>query len=398
MNTKRASLINEYRKDQMKSSITPIRRGVLHLATLGAAASLLSACAAVPGWNMNAVPAESVLTTTQESAEQQPQAEISEINVTLIKQLREGARAASPSSASLIGAPTPYLLGPGDVLQITVWDHPELAAAQLSPSQTVTRAADPVAGFVIDQQGDLVFPYAGRVHVGGLRAEEAQAALAQALTKSFVQPQVTLRVASYRAAQVYVDREIHTPGPQAINDIPMGLYEAISRAGGFSATADQSRMVLVRNGVSYAINLSQLLERGQNPSGIVLRAGDVLRVPARDENGVFVMGEVNKPTTALPMRNGKLSLADALAQAGSVNVSSSDPGQVYVIRGSLGDTPQVFHLDAKSPVSMILANQFDLEPRDVVYVDSGNLVRFSRVLSLLMPAINAGLTAAIVTK
>jgi polysaccharide export outer membrane protein len=107
---------------------------------------------------------------------------------------------------------------------------------------------------------------------------------------------------------------------------------------------------------------------------------------------------VNKPTTALPMRNGKLSLADALAQAGSVNVSSSDPGQVYVIRGSLGDTPQVFHLDAKSPVSMILANQFDLEPRDVVYVDSGNLVRFSRVLSLLMPAINAGLTAAIVTK
>jgi polysaccharide biosynthesis/export protein len=58
----------------------------------------------------------------------------------------------------------------------------------------------------------------------------------------------------------------------------------------------------------------------------------------------------------------------------------------------------VFHLDARSPVSMILANQFDLQPRDVVYVDTNNLVRFSRVLSLLMPAINAGLTAGILTK
>ncbi len=63
-----------------------------------------------------------------------------------------------------------------------------------------------------------------------------------------------------------------------------------------------------------------------------------------------------------------------------------------------GELPWLFHLDAKSPVSMVLANQFDLQPRDVVYVDSGNLVRFSRILSLLMPAVNAGLTAAVVAK
>jgi polysaccharide export outer membrane protein len=386
------------KKDLMKSSTTKARNGVLRLAVLGAAGTLLSACAAAPGWNMNPDSVGSTLTTGEQTGQQESQTAISEIDVALIKQLREDARAASSPAASLIAAPAPYVLGPGDVLQITVWDHPELAAAQLSPSQTATRAADPVAGFVIDQQGNLMFPYAGRVHVAGLRAEEAQAALAKALTRSFVEPQVTLRVASYRASQVYVDGEIHTPGPQSINDIPMGLYEAISRAGGFSATADQSRMVLVRDGASHSINLSQLLERGQNPSDIVLKNGDVLRVPARDESGVFVMGEVNKPTTAMPMKNGKLSLADALAQAGSVSATSSDPGQVYVIRGSLGDTPQVFHLDAKSPVSMVLANQFDLQPRDVVYVDSGNLVRFSRVLGLLMPAINAGLTAAIVTK
>jgi len=382
----------------MKSSITNTPASLRRLIALGAATAVLSACAMAPGLNFNANHQGAALEADDKTTHHEPQVAISEIDVTLLKQMREAARTASSSATSLITAPTPYVLGPGDVLNITVWDHPELAAAQSGPSQTVTRAADPVAGFVIDQQGNVMFPYAGRVHVAGMRAEDAQAALAKALTKSFVEPQVTLRVASYRAAQVYVDGEIHTPGPQSINDIPMGLYEAISRAGGFSATADQSRMVLVRDGVSHPINLSQLLERGQNPSDIVLRNGDVLRVPARDESGVFVMGEVNKPSTAVPMRNGKLTLADALAQAGSVTANSSDPGQVYVIRGSISDEPMVFHLDAKSPVSMVLANQFDLQPRDVVYVDSGNLVRFSRILSLLMPAVNAGLTAAVVAK
>src|SRR6266702_1443964 len=202
------------KKDLMKSSTTKARNGVPRLAVLGPAGTLLSACAAAPGWNMNQDSVGSTLTTGEQTGQQESQTAISEIDVALIKQWREDARAASSPAASLIAAPAPYVLGPGDVLQITVWDHPELAAAQLSPSQTATRAADPVAGFVIDQQGNLMFPYAGHVHVAGLRAEEAQAALAKALTRSFVEPQVTLRVASYRASQVYVDGEIHTPGPQ----------------------------------------------------------------------------------------------------------------------------------------------------------------------------------------
>jgi polysaccharide export outer membrane protein len=384
-------------KSSINSSADSTPKRVLRLAAIGAAGTLMSACAALPGMNMQALSGPTT-STTSEAAQPSAQMPIAEIDIPLIKQMRAAERDTASSASLLVAQPTPYVLGTGDVLNITVWDHPELAAAQLTAPQSAPRAADPVAGFVVDEQGDLMFPYAGRVHVAGLRADEAQAALAKSLTKSFVEPQVTLRVASYRAAQIYVDGEIHSPGPQSINDIPMGLYEAISRAGGFSPAADQSRMVLVRGGISHKINLAQMLDRGQNPSDIVLKSGDVLRIPARDESGVFVMGEVNKPTTAMPMKNGRLTLADALAQAGSVSTTSSDPGHVYVVRDTLADVPKVFHLDARSPVSMILANQFDLQPRDVVYVDTNNLVRFSRVLSLLMPAINAGLTAGILTK
>jgi polysaccharide export outer membrane protein len=324
---------------------------------------------------------------------------IADINLSLIKQMHDSAADDGAQEAKeLFDKPGAYRLGTGDVLQITVWDHPELATALGTQTQTNTRPSDPVPGFVVDSEGNVQFPYVGNVPLAGLRIEDAQARLAQRLAQVFVKPQVTLRIASFRAKQVYVDGEVHTPGAQPINDIPMTLYEAINRAGGFNPTADQSRIVLVRDGASYSLNLSQMLERGINPANVVLKGGDMLRVMSRDDNGVFVMGEVNRPATALPMKSGRLTLSDALSQAGSLNTSSADAAQVYVIRGSFDKTPKVFHLDATSPISMILANQFELQPKDIVYVDGNGLVRFSRVLNLLLPAINAGLTAAIVTK
>ncbi|MFM0640732.1 polysaccharide biosynthesis/export family protein [Paraburkholderia metrosideri] len=327
------------------------------------------------------------------------QVPVTEIDLDLIKKLNTQAMQTSEvESRELIGKADAYVLGVGDVLQITVWDHPELASALGTQTQTNNRPNDPAQGFVIDNSGNIQFPYIGDLHVMGLSIAQTRLAVLKSLTKVFIKPQVTVRIASFRSQQVYVDGEIRTPGGVPINDIPMTLYEAINRSGGFNPTADQSRMVLVRNGISYPLNLSKILERGENPSDIILKGGDLLRVVSRDENGAYVMGEVNKPVTAFPMRTGKLTLSDALSQAGSLNTASADAAQLYVVRGTLGSSPKIFHLDARSPLSMVLANQFELQPKDIVYVDGNGLVRFNRVLSLLLPALNAGLTTAIVTK
>jgi polysaccharide export outer membrane protein len=359
----------------------------------------IEACAVAPGMRM---PASATLPTGSSDVQGQQadlQIPIVDINTALIKKLRDNSdQASTDQTRELSGQAGPYTLGQGDVLQITVWDHPELAAALGAQNQGNSRPFDPAQGFVVDNSGNIQFPYAGSIHVSGLRVEQAQQAVYAELSKIFIKPQLTVRVASFRAKQIYVDGEVRTPGAVPVNDIPLTLYEAINRAGGFNTTADQSRMVLVRNGVSYRLNLSKMLESDQNPSNILLKNGDLLRAVSRDDNGVFVMGEVNKPVTAVPMKSGKLTLSDALSQAGSLNTASADAAQLYVIRGSSNSQPEVFHLDAHSPVSMILANQFELQPKDVVYVDGNGLVRFSRVLSLLLPAINAGLTTAIVTK
>ncbi|MEM5435714.1 polysaccharide biosynthesis/export family protein [Paraburkholderia diazotrophica] len=368
-------------------------------AVLLAACEGLSSCAIAPGMRMDMHAVSSASEAAAQNGAQGSRASITDIDAALIARMKDDlSRAGSSQLETLLTSPEPYTLGKGDVLQITVWDHPELAESQGPVGQTTTRPSDPVPGFVIDQDGNLDFPYAGQVHVEGLRPEQVQRQLTAALTRVFIKPQVTVRIASFRARQIYVDGEVHTPGALPLNDIPMTLYDAVNRAGGFASTADQSRMVLVRGGRSYRLDLTGMLDKGLNPARIVLKNGDLLRIVARDDNGVLVMGEVNKPATAVPMKSGRLTLSDAIAQAGSLNNATADASEVYVIRDSISPAPQIFHLDAKSPVSMILANQFELNPRDIVYVDGNELVRFSRVLNLLLPAVNAALTGAILTK
>lgn len=362
--------------------------------------SLLGACALVPGQHMQYPPSVPVSTSPDGSVQQAEQIPIQTIDLNLINQMNAGVdQMARADQLNLFAKPTPYKLGPGDVLQITVWDHPELAAAQGQQVQN-TKPGDPTQGFVINGNGDITFPYVARpIHAAGMTIDELQRTLHSELSKNFRQPQITVRVASYRSSQVYVDGEVHTPGGETINDIPMTLTEAVNRAGGFTTNADRSRLILTRNGTSYPIDLTLLIKNGKNPQDILLQPGDMLRVTGRDENTAYVMGEVNKPTSVLPTADGKLTLAEALSQAGFINQNTANPRQLYVIRQEGKDKqPQVYHLDSASPVSMLLANQFDLQPKDVVYIDNGPLVRFNRVLSLLMPAINAGLTAAIVTK
>ena len=363
-------------------------------------AAMVSACAWVPGQHMAMPPSLPVTTADNGDVTSDVQVPVKQIDLTLIRQIHAAEKNGTQATAdlNLFAKPTAYKVGPGDVLQITVWDHPELAAA-VGQTAVNTRVADAAPGFVVDGGGNIQFPYISKpIHATGKTPDQLQREIYTELSKVFVKPQVTVSVESYRASQVYVDGDVKTPGAQSINDIPMTLTEAVGRSGGFMPTADQSRVVITRNGTSYPVNVAQMLKAGKNPSEIVLQPGDMLHVSSRDENTVYVMGEVVKPTAVTPLRDGTLTLAEAISQAGNLSPTSSNARQLFVIRQVPGNEPVIYHLDAKSPVSMILANQFPLEAKDVVYVDNSGLVRASRVLDLLLPAINAGLTTAVITK
>ena len=295
----------------------------------------------------------------------------------------------------------PYGIGPGDVINIVVWNHPELVLAPAGSTLTTDSSGLAAVGngFNVSPEGLIQFPLLGTFKIAGLTENKAREEITRRLSKFITDPQVTLRVQAYRSGRVYVDGEVRSPGLQAINDIPMTLPEAISRAGGFTTVADRATVAVTRKGVTTMVNMPQLVTLGVNPLHIMLAAGDMVRVGSREDTKVYIMGEVTRPL-AMPLRNGRLTLNEALGESGGVNATSGDPRQIYVVRSRSGDgasvpdangtatstTPEIYHLDANSPTAYALAEGFELKSRDVVFVDPVPLVIWNRIISLILPS------------
>jgi polysaccharide biosynthesis/export protein len=370
----------------MANFLTPCFRKRAILALL----PWLAACAMAPGQHIDAL---------ADPGPDGKQREIIPITQQLVRQeLELSEKQANQDITHLVAAPTPYVIGGGDILSIVVWDHPELASTSMLQN-AVANGADttgttlPPAGFTVDHEGLVQFPFVGKLKLAGLTESEARSQLAGKLSRYIRKPDVTLRVQAYRSKRIYVDGEVKTPGTQTINDIPMTLTEAINRAGGLLPTGDQSRIAITRAGTTYRINLMQMVKKGINPSSILLVNGDAVQVGTREDNKVYVTGEVVRPT-ALTMRNGHLTLNEALGEAGGINPLSSDGRQVYVVRHDADAETKVYHLDARSPVAMALAQDFELRTKDVVYVDASQLTMWSRVVNLIIPGANTVVQAA----
>lgn len=329
-------------------------------------------------------------------ADNPPQGVVTPITPALVQaQMQARPRDVPPDVARLFGKPQPYTIGPSDIIGIVVYDHPELLP---SAGAVISQQADPTGissapGFIVSSTGEVTFPHVGRVKVEGLTEIEASELLGRRLVRVIKNPQVSVRIQSFRSRRAYVEGEVRTPGTQIFTDVPMTLPEAINRAGGITPAGDRSFVTLTRNSHTTVINLMQLQEMGVNPNKILLENGDLVTVRSRDDSKVFVMGEIMRPS-ALVMRNGRLSLNEALGEAGGPSLTTANTGQIYVIRNTAqGGSPAVYHLNASSPSALALAETFALRPRDVVYIDPVPLVNWNRIVTLLLPSASALSTA-----
>lgn len=365
----------------------PIRRSrLLALMAISSISLLLSACALTPGQLMGKPDdARKALSNVA------PEGILTSITPELLSQQKIDNAADLKADIDALAAPSHvYKLGAGDIVNIMVWDHPELALIPAASSLSTGSAtqADIGNGYPLSADGKIQFPYAGVIHAAGLTELELRDLLLKKLAVYINDPQVTVRVQSYRNSRVYIDGEINKPGLLVMDDIPMTLPEAVNRAGGYTAEADRSSVILSRNGVSMRINLTELARQGINPSKIMLANGDMLRVANQSETQVYVLGEVTTPQST-PLRDGRLTLTEALGQSGGLNTLTANPSQVYILRRQEGQEPQIYHLDASSPASYLLANEFQMHARDVVFVDPAPVVRWNRVVSNLLPSVSS---------
>nr|MBF0684846.1 polysaccharide biosynthesis/export family protein [Pseudomonas sp.] len=270
-----------------------------------------------------------------------------------------------------------YLVGHQDILQITVWNHPELT----NPSAT----ANELSGRTVNPDGYIFFPYAGRIRAAGRTVAEIRNELTRKLSAYLVEPQVDVSVSNYRSKRVFVVGQVATPGPVSLTDIPLTITDLVAQSGGFTPEADLRNAALNRDGKQRPLDLYALYYQGDMRENLPLKPNDILTIPENRYNKVFVLGEVITPQSIV-MPRGRMSLAEAISDAGGFNPLTANAGQVYVIRKGPSSRPQIWHLNSKSPDALILADSFDLQPRDIVYVDPAAIARWNRVISNLLPS------------
>ncbi|WP_255989314.1 SLBB domain-containing protein [Chitinolyticbacter albus] len=196
-----------------------------------------------------------------------------------------------------------YLLGPGDVVRVTVYDHPDLdTEAQLT------------------SEGDLSFPLIGSVNLQGKTFDSAAKQISDKLQKGgfILKPNVNVFILQYKSQRIAVVGEVNRPGRYML-DSPTDLVAAIAQAGGISVNGGDT-VILVSQRKRKEFRLSELAaEGGELQLGIPVANGDVLYVPRAQQ--FYVYGEVNRPGNYRLERG--MTVMQAISVAGGFNPRAS---------------------------------------------------------------------------
>ena len=346
---------------------------------------LLSGCTVFPGSHISTTDKHSV-----DQEQQDGEAQFSEeVNVYALTpqqvakyQTAKTSAQANPELEALI-AKYEYRVGPGDILNVTIWDHPELTI----PAGSYRSSSE--SGNWVHADGTIFYPYIGTVEVAGKTVREIRTLVSNKLKRFIESPQVDVNVAAFRSKKTYVTGEVDKPGQQAITNIPLTLLDAINRSGGLAENADWRHVTLTRNGKEETLSLYALMQRGDLTQNRLLEPGDIIHVPRNDTQKVFVMGEVKNPQLLKMDRSG-MSLTEALSSVGGINELAADATGVFVIRSSTKkqeSMADIYQLDIKDASALIIGTEFDLKPYDIVYVTAAPITRWNRLIQQLMPSI-----------
>ena len=346
---------------------------------------ILSGCSMIPGSHMEGVDVDPETSTLEQDLSN---VNIAVIDSSLISQLKDSQKAYSQAKKQtpMLTEGYDYVLGIGDSLSIAVWDHPELTIPA-----AVQRTAQ-FDGFRIQPDGTITYAYAANIPAAGKTIRQLHDVLVEKLSEVIENPQLDVKIVGFNSQRAYVTGEVKKPGVFRVTEIPLTLIDAINQAGGLSERADWRTVSFTRDNQTEIIKLNDFYTKGDISQNRLIKHGDIIHVNRTDNQKVFVLGDVNKAGSIEINRYG-LSLAEALSDVGGLNEQTANANGVFVLRkrpaNEEGIVADVYQLHAQNVVALVLADQFKLQPRDIVYVTTAPIARWNRLISQLVPTIEA---------
>lgn len=272
-------------------------------------------------------------------------------------------------------------LGPGDVLNISLYDKPASAKTDVP----------------IGPDGRITFLQAEDVVATGLTIDELRAVLDKKLGEFYTGARTIITPAAYRSKKYYLLGSITRKGVFPLNR-PTTVIEAIAQAGGLETgvfeqntveLADLSHSFVVRGGKRLSVDFERLFQQGDLSQNFALEPDDYVFFASAAANQIFVVGAVGG--TGVVPYTPNASLISAITSRGGF-ADKAYQSRVLVIRGSL-NKPEGIVVDAKA----ILAGEapdFRLQPKDIVYVSRRPWARAEEILDT---ATTAFIQSAVVT-
>ena len=254
----------------------------------------------------------------------------------------------------LVPPSEPYILGPGDVLEIEIAEVPGTLAKT----------------FVMPD-GMVYYNLAGGIHAEGLTQAEFAKRLTESLKRDYTNPLVNVSLVEVRSRRYWILGRVFEPGIFPLRQ-PTTLLEAVSNSGGLFTSrmsgttqelADLSNSIVIRDGDILPVNFEKLIKEGDTSQNIYLRHNDLIYLPSATSSTVMLLGAVSIPQ-AIPYKDS-LTLVDCIAQA-------HGPGkdaylkQVVIVRGTL-ENPSAAVVDLRAILTGKETNVL-LQPGDIVWI------------------------------
>jgi polysaccharide biosynthesis/export protein len=279
--------------------------------------------------------------------------------------------------SSATDKPAPLKIAPGDLLHITVFDVPEM-------TQDVR----------IGAKGEAQLALIGNIDLAELTGEEAGDAIARELRnrKLLLSPQVNVLIKEFASQGVSVIGEVQHPGVYQVLG-SRSLLDLISMAGGLTNVADTRITIKRRRGSEQAITVKLKTDDPATSlnNNVQIYPGDLIVVPRAGI--VYVLGDVNRPGGFVMQDSGKITLLQALAQAGGASKSASLSKTVLMRKNAQGYDTTKLHV---GKIQKGEAPDLDLHSNDILFVPNNRLKNALNGTQAVVTAIGSASIYAIV--